>query len=337
MIVGVVEHDRGRINELSLQMLTLGRRLAEGLNAPLHAVMVGADAAGGTGFASVAEELGRYGVSEIHLAEHPGLEDYAPEAWAQCAVEVMGSGPAQAVLAAGTDRGNEVMAHVAARTDLPMAANCTGVEPGEPFRVTRLRWGGSLLEEAELIGETKLLTVAPHAIPAEAGRMAFASTETGGAAVHTFTPTLADRDLRVRVVERVEPDRSTISLADAKVVVGGGRGVGSAEGFAVLEELAALLGGAVGCSRAVTSLGWRPHSDQVGQTGTRIAPDVYIACGISGAIQHMVGCKSAKCLVAINKDGDAPIVAQADYAIVGDLQQVLPALRDAVRSARRGP
>ena len=104
-----------------------------------------------------------------------------------------------------------------------------------------------------------------------------------------------------------------------------------------LEELAALLGGAVGCSRAVTSLGWRPHSDQVGQTGTRIAPDVYIACGISGAIQHMVGCKSAKCLVAINKDGDAPIMAQADYAIVADLQQVLPALRDAVRSARRGP
>jgi electron transfer flavoprotein alpha subunit len=117
--------------------------------------------------------------------------------------------------------------------------------------------------------------------------------------------------------------------------VGGGRGVGSAEGFALLQEVADLLGGTVGCSRAVTSLGWRPHSDQVGQTGTRIAPDVYIACGISGAIQHMVGCKSAKCLVAINKDPDAPIITLADYAIVGDLHQVVTALRDAIRSVQQ--
>jgi electron transfer flavoprotein alpha subunit len=113
--------------------------------------------------------------------------------------------------------------------------------------------------------------------------------------------------------------------------------VGSAEGFQILEEIADLLGGTVGCSRAVTSLGWRPHADQVGQTGTRIAPDVYIACGISGAIQHMVGCKSAKHLVAINKDPEAPIVSQADYAIIGDLQQVLPALRDAIRRAKGSP
>jgi electron transfer flavoprotein alpha subunit len=154
--------------------------------------------------------------------------------------------------------------------------------------------------------------------------------------VTEFSPTLEPEDLRVRVIDHVDPDRNKISLADAGVVIGGGRGVGSAEVFGTLEEIASLLGGTVGCSRAVTSLGWRPHSDQVGQTGTRIAPDVYIACGISGAIQHMVGCKSAKCLVAINKDPDAPIMAQADYAIIGDVQEVLPALREAIKASQGG-
>ena len=122
-----------------------------------------------------------------------------------------------------------------------------------------------------------------------------------------------------------------MSLADARVVVGGGRGVGSAEGFRSLDELAALLGGAVGVSRAVTSLGWRPHAEQIGQTGARIAPDLYIACGISGAIQHMVGCKGAKKLLAINTDPQAPILAHADYAVIGDLQKVVPAVTETIR------
>jgi len=322
MIIGIIEHDRGKINDLSLQMLALAHRLAGQLDVPLHAVLIGKDAR------PLAGGLGPYGVSTIHVVEHDRLEDYAPEAWAQSVAELMNAGPAQIVMAAGTERGNEVMAHISARTDLPMAANCMDVRPGEPFEVTRVRWGGSLLEEARLTGPVKLLTVAPHAVAV--GEAAVAPEP----AIETFSPNLADSDLRVRVTGRVEPDRTRISLGDAKVVVGGGRGVGSAEGFTVLEEISALLGGTVGCSRAVTSLGWRPHSDQVGQTGTRIAPDVYIACGISGAIQHMVGCKSAKTLVAINKDPEAPIVAQADYAIIGDLQQVLPALRDAIQSAK---
>jgi electron transfer flavoprotein alpha subunit len=125
-----------------------------------------------------------------------------------------------------------------------------------------------------------------------------------------------------------------VSLADARVVVGGGRGVGSAGGFRVLEELAELLGGAVGCSRAVTSLGWRPHADQVGQTGTPIAAELYIACGVSGAFQHMVGCSRAKHILAINTDPEAPIVAKADYAIVADLHAVVPALAAEIRKAR---
>ena len=146
--------------------------------------------------------------------------------------------------------------------------------------------------------------------------------------------TLTDADLAVHVTGREAPDRGRISLADARVVIGGGRGVGSSEGFADLEELAGLLGGAVGGSRVVTSAGWRPHSDQIGQTGLRIAPDLYIACGISGAIQHIVGCKAAKHILAINTDAESPIMDVADYAVIGDLHTVVPAISAEIR--RRG-
>jgi len=140
----------------------------------------------------------------------------------------------------------------------------------------------------------------------------------------------------VRVVDRVEAVTGGVSLADAKVVVSAGRGAGSAEGFAAVEELAAELGAAVGCSRAVTMAGWRPHTDQVGQTGTKIAPDIYIACGISGATQHMAGCKGAKRILAINTDAEAPIYASADYAVIGDLHEVVPAITAEIRKAKAG-
>lgn len=324
MILGLIDHDRGALSALSLQMLTAARRLAEQLGAELHAVLLGAAAR------PLAEQLGAYGVAVAHLADDARLDDWAPEAWAQSVVELIGAHGPQAVLTAGSERGNELMAHVAARAGLALAANCIAVQPGEAYTVTRTRWGGSLLEEARLHGAVKLLTIAPHAIAAEP------AAAPGAAAVRAFAPALTEREFRVRVARRVAPARAGVSLADARVVVGGGRGVGSAEGFAALEELAGLLGGAVGCSRAVTSQGWRPHADQVGQTGTRIAPELYIACGVSGAIQHMVGCKAAKRILAINTDHEAPMVQQAHYAIIGDLHKVLPALCAAIRERREG-
>jgi electron transfer flavoprotein alpha subunit len=231
------------------------------------------------------------------------------------------------VLAAASDRGSDVMARVAARLDLPLAAHCVAAASGaDGWSVTRVRWGGSLLENALLHGEPALLTLAPHAIAAE--------PDARIPLVETFTPTLGAGDLRVRAGERVGAGDGGISLADARIVVSGGRGVGSAEGFAVIEELAGLLGGAVGCSRAVTMAGWRPHSDQVGQTGTKIAPELYIAAGISGATQHMAGCRGAKRLLAINPDREAPILGGADWAVIGDLHEVVPALSEAVRKAR---
>ena len=135
----------------------------------------------------------------------------------------------------------------------------------------------------------------------------------------------------MRITSRVEASGDKVSLTDAAIVVGGGRGVGSTEGFETLDELASLTNGAVGCSRAVTSLGWRPHADQVGQTGARIAPELYVACGISGAIQHIAGCKGSKHILVINTDPEAPILSKADYAVIGDLHEVVPAISEAIR------
>ena len=255
-----------------------------------------------------------------------GIDDpngYSPDGWATAlANEAQNRGPT-AIVAPGTERGNEVLAHVAAILDLPFAANCTNATPGDPLTLTRVRWGGSLLEEARLHGSPALLTVAPHAVGAD-----------DQAADIELIPAAAEA--KVRVSERVETVAAGVSLADADVVVSGGRGVGSAEGFAVIEELAALLGAAVGCSRAVTSAGWRPHTDQVGQTGTKISPSLYIACGISGATQHMAGCKGAKKLMAINPDNEASIFASADYAVFGDLHEVVPAISAEIRRTRGG-
>jgi electron transfer flavoprotein alpha subunit len=324
MVLAFIEHAAGAPTILSLEVLTMAGRLARETGQPLEAVAIGPKGAAATGI------LSSYGVSTLHVAVDPRLTDYAPSGWAHTIAELVETAHPDVVIGTATDRGGEVMAHVAARMRLPFAANSTEIAPGEPFTVTRQRWGGSLLEEAHLKGKVKLLTLAPHALTAEPS---LSRTEV---ATRPFTPALDDKDFRVRLVPQVEADTGKISLAQARVVVGGGRGVGSAEGFASLEELAELLGGAVGCSRAVTSLGWRPHSDQVGQTGTRIAPDLYIACGISGAIQHMVGCRAAKHILAINTDPAAPIVAQADYAVIGDVQKVLSAVNTEIRRVKAG-
>ena len=324
MILAFIEHINGAPTALSLEVLTIATRLAREMGVPLEAAAIGPR--GGT----AAGILSSYGVGALHVADDPRLAEYAPSAWAHAITQLAERVNPRIVIGTASDRGGEVMAHVGARMKLPLAANCIEVAPGDPFAVTRQRWGGSLLEEAHLKGRVKLLTLAPHALTAEA------SPSRTEVAIRPFAPALDDKDFRVRLVPQVEADTGRISLAQARVVVGGGRGVGSAEGFASLEELAGLLGGAVGCSRAVTSLGWRPHADQVGQTGTRIAPDLYIACGISGAIQHMVGCRAAKNILAINTDAAAPIVEQADYAVIGDVQKVLSAVNAQVRRVRAG-
>ena len=316
----MVEHAGANPSDPSLQALTLARSLAAG--EPVHALLLGA---GGT---TAAAALGAYGVAVAHVGEHPSLDSFAPDAWAASLAQLAERLLAGVVLAAASDRGADVMARLAARLELPLATNCLAARHGLPMAVTRLRWGGSLLEEAVLHSHRPLLTVAVHAVAAEPAATAV-TTEVRG-----FAPELDERDLAVRVAEHVPAPGGGVSLKEAKVVVSGGRGVGSKEGFAIIEELAGLLGAAVGCSRAVTSAGWRPHTDQVGQTGTKIAPDVYIACGISGATQHMAGCKAAKKILAINSDAEASIMANADYAVIGDLKEIVPAISEEIRRRR---
>lgn len=319
MLLVVVEHDRGALADASLEVLTLARGPATAMGVAVHAVTVGESAD------KLAEGLGRYGASVVHQVHHEMLTDYGPEAWGDAVAQVALAEGALAVVACGTDRGNEVLAHVAALMDQPFASNCLEVTPGAPWELTRVRWGGSLLERATLDGAIALLTFAHHAVePSESP----VTVET-----RVFSPELDAELARSMVVDRVVLTTG-VTLATSPVVVGGGRGVGSAEGFVALEELASLLGGVVGCSRVVTNNGWRPHADQVGQTGTRIAPEIYIACGISGAIQHWVGAMASKRILAINTDAEANMVTKADYAIIGDLHQVIPAIVEAVKAAK---
>ena len=323
-----VEHAAGEVDRLSREALILAGRVAASAGGQVEAVLFGSGADGALA------TLGGAGVATAHLVDDDRLDAYAPQAWASAIAGLIAARSPAAVIAGGSDRGQEVLAHVAARTGRPMVANVVEVAPGEPWRLTRQRWAGSLLEDAELTTDVALMTVAPHVIAVDdAGAAAAAGSSP---VVARFAPEVIDRDLLGRVTGREAPAAGGISLTDAKVVVGGGRGVGSAEGFGELEELAALLGGAVGGSRVVTSAGWRPHSDQIGQTGLRIAPDLYIACGISGAIQHIVGCKAAKRILAINTDPDSPIMAAADYAVIGDLHQVVPAISAEIRRRAGG-
>ncbi len=264
----------------------------------------------------------------VHSLRMDAVTPFAPDAIAAILQRAADDLKPAAVFAAGTDRGNDVMARLAARTGLPFAANVVAAEPGDPVKVTRQRWGGSLLEDATLRGSRTLVTVAPYSVRITEGA---APAEVDAS---RYLQELDPRDMLVQVREHIDPPGGGVSLAEAKVVVSGGRGVGSKEGFAIIEELAGLLGARVGCSRVVTSAGWRPHSDQVGQTGTKISPDLYIACGISGATQHMAGCKGAKKILAINADPEAPIMSLADYSVVGDLKEVVPAISAEIRKHR---
>jgi electron transfer flavoprotein alpha subunit len=325
-ILILVEHTNGEPDRLSREALAFGASILDAAGGDLEAVLIG------PGADDVAKSLGSLRVRTAHVVGDHRLADYAPAAWAAAIIELIDARSPIAVVAGGSDRGNEILAHVAARSGRPMAANVVSVSVGDSWRLTRQRWAGSLLEDATLDADVRLITVAPHVVPVPE----MAGTAAASPSIAPFEPNVDDRDLVARVVGHEAPAPGTISLADARVVIGGGRGVGSGEAFATLEELAGLLGGAVGGSRVVTSAGWRPHSDQIGQTGLRIAPDLYVACGISGAIQHIVGCKAAKRILAINKDPDSPIMGVADYAVIGDLHEVVPAISAEIRKRAPG-
>jgi electron transfer flavoprotein alpha subunit len=317
----LVETDDTGVVEVSRETLTFARRLGDEVNALVI----------GDGPSGLVDQLGEYGVSSVQHADGDAFTSYAAAAWA--AAVVAASADAAVVMAAGTPRGMDVMAHVACRLDVPMAANVLEVErDGDGLRVSRQVLGGSAMEDLRLAGGTAVLTVAGHACDPEPVGSATSP------AVQPLDVQVSDKDLLARVVrtEPGEPDESG-SLKSARVVVGAGRGAGSADGFKDLLELTDLLdNAALGVSRVVTSLGWRPHHEQVGQTGSRVSPELYVACGISGAIQHWSGMSSSKTILAINTDPDAPMVTKAHYAVIGDLHEVVPAINEELRRRTAG-
>lgn len=323
MTVVLVETLGDEVAEVSREALTFARQLG----APLRAVVVGGPAA------PVAEQLGAFGVEVAYEVTGEAFSAYAPAAWAaalqaafqDAAQEAGGS----AVVASGTPRGNEILAHTACRLGVMMAANVIALESLDPLVVSRQVLGGAAMEEVSLGDSPAVFSVAGHACEERPAELAKDCT------VRALDVPVAEGDLAARVVRtEVGESADAGTLKSAKVVVGAGRGVGGPDGFRDVLELTELLNGSLGVSRVVTSLGWRPHHEQVGQTGSKIAPDVYIPCGISGAIQHWAGCSSAKTILAINTDPEAPMVTKAHYAVIGDMHEVVPAINAELRRRR---
>lgn len=326
MIVVLVETEAtGLATEVSLETITFARDLAaQGGGVPIDAVVIGMPGA------DLTAQLGSYGVREIHAASDADVFGaYSAAAWAAAVQSVQKLKGAVVVTAAGTSRGNEVLAHIGARMGVAMAANVVTFGGLAPFVVTRQVVGGAALEEMQLDDRPAVFSVAGHAVEPVAAPAPTTPT------VHAISVEVAPADLVARVVSTVpRPADESGSLKTARIVVGAGRGAGGPDGFKGVIELAELLGGSLGVSRVVTSLGWRPHHEQVGQTGSRISPEIYIPCGISGAIQHWAGCSSSKVILAINTDAEAPMMTKATYAVVGDMHEVVPAINEELKARR---
>lgn len=312
----------GTIADETAQAVTLARDVSTTTGAPLSLISFGPVED------PLLDTFGVYGIDTVYVVDESVVTPYAPVAWATAIGTALDETDASLIVGAGIDRHHDVLAHVAANRSIPMAANCLSVTPGEPTTVRRQRWGGSLLEDARVTATPWICTAAPHETEAAPAEQPTSPT------VEQLTPSLDGLGELVRVARHESADIEGVPLGESRVVVGGGRGVGGPDGYGPLEELSDLLGGTVGASRAAVNEGWRSHDDQIGLTGAKISADLYIACGISGAVQHMVGCKGAKHILAINTDPEAAIVQKADWAIIGDLHEVVPALVEAIRERR---
>ena len=281
-----------------------------------------------SGGAALAEQLGKHGVDVVLTAEHPGYATYARESIAATLAERARSGGYRAVIVGFSAQGRDLAPRVSAKLDAPIATDVTEIRiAGDSVVVKHPVYANKVIATLQLDGPLVVLSTRPGAIPAaEAPR---------AATVESLAPASDPSAEKVVVKEMQEGGKGKIDLGEAPVIIAGGRGLKAPENFKLVEDLAAAFGNAaVGATRAVTDEGWRPHSDQIGQTGRQVSPQLYVAVGISGAIQHLAGMRSSKTIVAINKDKEAPIFKVADYGIVGDVMEVVPALTQAVREAK---
>jgi electron transfer flavoprotein alpha subunit len=320
-ILVFAESRAGELRKVAFEALTLARQLAAG--GEVHAVL-----AGGPGIGGKAGSLAEHGAAAIFATEHASLGEYNAEALAALVSERAKSGGYRAIVFSASAQGKDLAPRVAAKLGVPLAADCLSVSlDGDAAVVTHYVYAGKIVA-------TMKLTATPAVVSVRPGAITPAVSPAAGRVEHA--PPVGDpSSARVVVTESIRGDSRKLDLADAPVIVSGGRGLKSPENFKLVEDLAAAFGNAaVGATRAVTDEGWRPHSDQIGQTGRQVSPDLYVAVGISGAIQHLAGMRTSRTIVAINKDKEAPIFKVADYGIVGDVFEVVPALTAAVREAK---
>ena len=316
----------GELRKVGLEAVTAARQLADGMGGgEVHAMV-----AAGPGAARHAEALGAAGADVVLVVEHAALEQYSPEVIAATAAERIKAGGYRAAVFAASAQGIDLAPRVAAKVRVALASDVTSVtHDGDAIVVRHPGYTGKVLATLRVTATPAMISLRPGAIPPGA--------DARSARAESVPPALDPAQARVVVTElRQGSSGAKLDLAEAPVIVSGGRGLKVAENFKLVEELASAFGNAaVGATRAVTDDGWRPHSDQIGQTGRTVSPNLYVAVGISGAIQHLAGMRTSKTIVAINKDKEAPIFKLADYGIVGDVMEVVPALTAAVREAKK--
>ena len=314
------------LRKVALEAVTAARALADATGGgEVHALV-----AGPTGVAAAADRLGKFGADVVVVVEHAAFANFDREAVAATLSARAKGGSYRAVIIGFSAQGRDIGPRVAVQLDAPIVTDVTDVQAsGDTLVVKHPIYANKVVVTLQVSGPMAVVSIRPSAFTAvEKARPV--KTE-------TMAPAVDPAASRVVVKEMIEGGKGTIELGDAPVIVSGGRGLKAPENFKVIEELAAAFGNAaVGATRAVTDDGWRPHSDQIGQTGRQVSPQLYIAVGISGAIQHLAGMRTSKTIVAINKDKDAPIFKVADYGIVGDALEIVPVLTKAVREARAG-
>lgn len=324
-VLAVAEQREGRLRRVSNEVVSAARRVADAVDGSVDAVVIGPP-----GSADDAVSLGEYGADRVRVGESDAFDRYSPDGFARAIADLVADDDYFAVFFPATALGKDLAPRVAARLDLPLATDATGlsVEDGD-LVVVRPMYAGKVFAEVTLDGSPRLVSLRPNVFTPEPAPR--------DAEVDSLDVDVNPDDWRVRVRELQAADGKELDVAEAPVVVSGGRGLQGPDNWTLLEELRNAIGGsrcALGASRAVVDAGWRPHAEQVGQTGKTVAPRLYLAIGISGAIQHLAGMRTAGTIVAINKDPEAPIFNVADYGIVGDAFEVVPRLVEALRDAR---
>ncbi len=322
-VLAIAEQKDGKIRPVANEVVTAAATVAEGLGGSAHALVLG-----GAGVGEHAGDLGKFGAEVVRVGENPALENCVPEIYAAAIAEVVASHSYAAVLFSATALGKDLAPRVAALVDAPLASDVTRLETdGGRLVVMRPIYGGKAIARVEFAASPAVLSLRPNAFGTN-GSQAEGRTE-------PFAVAIPDA-VRARIVDFQAAEGGSVDVSEASVIVTGGRGMKGPEHWHLLEDLRNALGPgtALGASRAVVDAGWRPHGEQVGQTGKTVAPKLYFAVGISGAIQHLAGMRTSQTIVAINKDPDAPIFAIADYGIVGDAFEILPRLTAEIAALR---